>query len=74
MKLLLLALFVTFQMIISSVALAWSPLDSLDAAVESMQHCYSVVASSEEEEALKKKKKLEGEEEEEEEEEEPDCD
>jgi hypothetical protein len=69
MKQLLLVVFVTFQTIIFSAALAWSPLDSFEHALESMQQCYSVVASSEEEQDSKKKGENE-----EEEEEEPDCD
>jgi DNA-binding transcriptional regulator of glucitol operon len=68
MKQLLLVVFVTFQMIISSAALAWSPLDSFEYALESMQQCHTVVAGSEEDQDGKKKG------EEEEEEEEPDCD
>ena len=69
MKQLLLVVFVTFQTIISSAALAWSPLDSFEYVIESKQQCYSVVADSEEDQDSNKK-----EEEEEEEEEEPDCD
>ena len=71
MKQLLLVVFVTFQTIISSAALAWSPLDSFEYAIESMQQCYPVVAGSEEDQDDNKKGE---EEEEEEEEEEPDCD
>jgi hypothetical protein len=67
MKQLLLVVFVTFQTINSSAALAWSPLDSFEYAIESMQQCYPVVAGSEENQDDQKK-------EEEEEEEEPDCD
>ena len=70
MKQLLLVVFVTFQTIISSVVLAWSPLDSGENAVESVQQCYPVVAGSEADQDSNNK----GEEEEEEEEEEPDCD
>ena len=69
MKQLLLVVFVTFQTIISSAALAWSPLDSFEYALESMQQCYPVVAASEENQDDTKTG-----EEEEEEEEEPDCD
>jgi hypothetical protein len=67
MKQLLLVVFVTFQTIISSAALAWSPLDSFEYALESMQQCYPVVAGSEEDQDDQQKG-------EEEEEEEPDCD
>ena len=48
MKQLLIVVFFTFQMIISTATLAWSPLDSLEYAIESMQQCYTVVAVSEE--------------------------
>ena len=65
MKHLILVLFVSFQMIISPAALAWSPLDGLESAAESMQYCYSTIAGSDEDQEGKKK---------EEEEEEPDCD
>jgi len=67
MKQLLMVVFITFQAIISSTALAWSPLDSFEYAIESMQQCYPVVAGSEEDQDDQKKG-------EEEEEEEPDCD
>jgi hypothetical protein len=66
MKQLLIVVFFTFQMIISTATLAWSPLDSLEYAIESMQQCYTVVAVSEEDQDGQKKG--------EEEEEEPDCD
>jgi hypothetical protein len=65
MKFIILTFFITLQAIISSAAMAWSPLDSYQSAVESMQQCYSVVAGSDEDQDGKK---------EEEEEEEPDCD
>jgi len=68
MKQLLLVVFFTLQMIISSAALAWSPLDSFEYAIESMQQCYPVVAGSEEDQDDPKKGA------DEEEEEEPDCD
>jgi hypothetical protein len=68
MKQLLLVVFVTFQTIISSTALAWSPLASFKHAIEPMQQCYSVVAGSEEGQDDNNKG------EEDEEEEEPDCD
>ena len=67
MKQLLLVVFVTFQTIIFSAALAWSPLDGFDYAIESMQQCYTVTAGSEDDQNSEKKG-------EEEEEEEPDCD
>lgn len=66
MKQLLIVVFFTFQMIISTTVLAWSPLDSLEYAIESMQQCYPVVAGSEEDQGDQEKG--------EEEEEEPDCD
>jgi hypothetical protein len=68
MKFIILTFFITLQAIISSAAMAWSPLDSYESAVESMQQCYSVVAGSDEDEDGKKQK------DEDEEEEEPDCD
>jgi len=67
MKQLLMVVFITFQAIISSAALAWSPLDSFEYAIESMQQCYPVIAGSEEDQDDQQKG-------EEEEEEEPDCD
>lgn len=71
MKFIILTFFITLQAITSSAAMAWSPLDSYESAVESMQQCYSVVAGSDEDQDSKKEKE-EGEDEEEEEE--PDCD
>jgi hypothetical protein len=65
MKFIILTFFITLQAIISSAAMAWSPLDSYQSAVESMQQCYSLVAGSDEDQDGKKN---------EEEEEEPDCD
>ena len=65
MKFIILIFFITLQAIVSSAAMAWSPLDSYQSAVESMQQCYSVVAGSDEDQDGKKN---------EEEEEEPDCD
>ncbi len=47
MKQLILVLFVALQMILSPVALAWSPLDEVRSAVESTQNCASIVAGSE---------------------------
>ena len=71
MKQLLLVVFFTLQTIISSVTLAWSPLDSVEYATESRQLCHSVieVAASEEDQNSSE----EGEDDDEEEEE-PDCD
>lgn len=66
MKHLILVFFITLQTIVSSAALAWSPLDGVESAVEKMQHCYFVVASSEQDQ--------EGKNNEDEEEEEPECD
>ena len=71
MKFIILTFFITLQAIISSAAMAWSPLDSYESAVESMQQCYSVVAGSDEDQDGTKNEEAE---EEEEEEEEPDCD
>ena len=69
MKQLLLVVFFALQPIISSVTLAWSPLDSVEYATESRQLCHSVVevAASEEDQNS-------SEEGEDDEEEEPDCD
>lgn len=64
MKHLILVFFVTCQMIISSAALAWSPLDGVEDAIDSMQNCLFTTVSSESQEAGEKA---------EEEEEEPDC-
>ena len=69
MKFTILAFIAVFQVIISSTALAWSPLDSFESAIESRQQCTMVVAGSEENQEGEQE-----EEEEEEEEEEPDCD
>ena len=68
MKQLLLVVFFTLQTIISSVTLAWSPLDSVEYATESRQLCHSVVATSEEDQGSTEEV------EDDEEEEEPDCD
>ena len=65
MKQLILVLFVALQMILSPIALAWSPLDELRSAVESTPYCASIVAGSE----SGQQGESEGEEEEE-----PDCD
>jgi hypothetical protein len=69
MKFTILAFIAVFQVIISSTALAWSPLDSFESAIESRQQCYSVIADSDDNQEGEQE-----EEEEEEEEEEPDCD
>lgn len=66
MKQLLLVVFVTFQTIIFSAALAWSPRDGFEYAIESAQQCYTLTAGSEEDQSSNNKG--------EEEEEEPDCD
>ena len=65
MKHLILVFFVTCQMIISSAALAWSPLDGVEEAIDSMQNCLFTTASSEQSQEAGG---AEGEEEEE-----PDC-
>jgi hypothetical protein len=72
MKFIVLAFFATFQVITSSAALAWSPLDSFESAVGSMPQCYLVVAGSDDDQDGNQQK--DGDEEEDEEEEEPDCD
>ena len=64
MKHLILVVFITCQLIISSAALAWSPLDGVEDAIDSMQNCLVTTANSEESSEGGK---------EEEEEEEPDC-
>ena len=64
LKRLLLVLFFALQTIVSTAALAWSPLNDVVDAVERMHSCYMPVASSEES----------GEATENEDEEEPDCD
>ncbi len=64
MKHLVLVFLVSLQLILSSPALAWSPQDSFESAVESMQQCHTVIASAEESQQSEKI---------EEEEEEPDC-
>jgi hypothetical protein len=50
-------------MIISSAALAWSPLDGVEEAIDSMQNCLFTTASSEQSQEAGEK----------EQEEEPDC-
>lgn len=67
MKHLILVFFITLQTIVSSAALAWSPLDGVESAVEKMQHCYFAVASSDQGQGGEAKQG-------EEEEEEPECD
>ena len=66
LKRLFLVLFFALQTIVSTAALAWSPLDGVVDAVERMHNCYVPVASSEE---GGESSKNEGEEEEE-----PECD
>ena len=66
MKHLLMVLFVTFLTIAYSAAHAWSPLESVEAAVKKMQYCYVTVASSEQDQKGENKGG--------EEEEEPECD
>jgi hypothetical protein len=66
MKQFLRVLFVTLAMIVST-AMAWSSLEPLESAVESMQHCYSMVAGSDSDQE-------DSDDDEEEEDEEPDCD
>ena len=68
MKQLLLVLIVAFQTIFLSAAQAWSPMNEVRSAVESMQYCYLTVASSEDEQGGEENKTGE------EDEEEPDCD
>jgi hypothetical protein len=65
MKFIVLAFIAVFQVIISSTALAWSPLNSFKSAIESTQQCYVLVAGSDDNQDGTN---------EEEEEEEPDCD
>ena len=67
MKSLFLVFCVCLQALISSPALAWSPLDIYRSVVESSPQCYLLIAGSEENQEEKNN-------EEEEEEEEPDCD
>lgn len=69
MKRLLLVIFVSFQTIIFSAALAWSPLDVFEPAAQSTRLCYSTIAASEQEQEDQNNNK-----EQEEDEEEPDCD
>ncbi|UCH41646.1 MAG: hypothetical protein JSU67_08295 [Gammaproteobacteria bacterium] len=66
LKQLILTAFFVIQAIVSSTALAWSPLQQVEDAVEKMQYCYFTVASGDEGQGAKK---TEGEEEEE-----PECD
>ena len=66
MKQLILVFLVTLQTIFSSAALAWSPLDGFESAVDKLQqfqNCYLPAVTSDEGEAAENK----------EEEEEPDC-
>ncbi|MDH3219328.1 MAG: hypothetical protein OEO19_07340 [Gammaproteobacteria bacterium] len=64
MKTLILVLVVSFPTIISSAALAWSPLDGYEVVIEKFEHCNVAVAGSEESQEGKKKEETE---------EEPDC-
>ncbi len=66
MKQLILVFIITLQTIFSTAALAWSPLDGIESAIDEVkqfQHCYLSSVTSDEGEGAKK----------EEEEEEPDC-
>ena len=66
MKQIILVFAITLQTIISSAALAWSPLDGIESAigeVKRFQHCYLPTVTANEGESAKQ----------EEEEEEPDC-
>ena len=66
MKRLIVIFFIALQTIFSSAALAWSPLDGFNSAIDEVrqfQHCYLSAITSDEGEGAKK----------EEEEEEPDC-
>lgn len=65
-KRLILALFFTLQMSLAGTALAWSPLDSAEKAVEKWYGCNPSVTSTDEGGQTKPK--------EEQAEEEPDCD
>jgi hypothetical protein len=64
MKRLVLVFFIALHTIVSSAALAWSPMDGIEQAVDRMQRCYFIDASSE----------TDKEGEDNEEEEEPECD
>jgi len=66
MKHLIVIFFVTFQAIIFSAALAWSPLEGAEQVINKMQHCLFVTASDEENQEEKKQDEAE--------EEEPECD
>lgn len=63
---LILALFFTLQMTVAGTAFAWSPLDSVEDAVEKWYGCDPVVTASDETGQTKPKQA--------ETEEEPDCD
>ena len=66
MKQLIVVLVITLQTIISSAALAWSPLDGVESAIDEVrrfQHCFLPAVTADEGEGAKKQ----------EEEEEPDC-
>ena len=65
MKHLILVFLVTCQMVLSSVALAWSPMDGVEHAIDRMQNCLFTTASSEQSQEGEKKEGGQ--------EEEPDC-
>jgi transcription elongation factor Elf1 len=67
MKRLFLVLCICLQALLSSNAMAWSPLDVYSSVIEPVSQCYSLVAASDENEEKKKNKEVEDEEE-------PDCD
>ena len=67
-KHLILVFMLTIHTIFASVAFAWSPLDAVETAIESMQFCESMPVSGEGDPENTNKNP-----EEEEEEEEPDC-
>ena len=66
MKHLIVIFFITLQTIISSAALAWSPVDGVEQLIDKMQHCLFVTASGEEGQQDEKQKGAE--------EEDPECD
>ncbi len=62
MKRLIMVLVFALQTLFASAALAWSPLDSVESAIDRL-HCYAIDVSSDESDSAST----------EEEEEEPDC-
>ena len=62
MKRLILVLAIAMHMFFSTAALAWSPLDGIESAIDRVKHCYPDVIADEGDTASN-----------EEEEEEPDC-